>query len=64
MSHNMRNRQSDRQGSSGHGDSENNERHNNEGFGGMNYEQVRQPYGRNSGERETQESENEGESED
>ena len=61
MSQDTRNRQSDRQGNSGHGNSDNNERNSNGGFGGMNYEQIRQPYGRNSGDRDKEESENESE---
>lgn len=44
MSQNMRNQPSDSQGNSGRGSDENQDRKNYEGFEGMNYEQIRQPY--------------------
>ena len=43
MSQNSRNQPGD-VGNSGRGMNESHERKYNEGFGGMNYEQVRQPY--------------------
>lgn len=44
MSQNTRNQPSDSQETSGRGSNANQERNRYEGFEGMNYEQIRQPY--------------------
>ena len=44
MSQNLRNQPGDSQGNSGRGLNETQDRKNYEGFEGMNYEQIRQPF--------------------
>lgn len=54
MSQNTRNQPSDSQGNSDRGSNANQDRNRYEGFEGMNYEQIRQPYNaqRNNNDRE------------